>query len=370
MAQGLAEKGNMVDLFVTTMGEEGDLESSSRNLRIKYFKCQFSIMGMGFSFQLMLACLSKIPKCDIVLIHSIYKFHSTFIAFLARKHNTPYVIRPHGSLDPFLVGQRRSLLKLAYISLFEKKSFLHASAIQYSSKLDQNLAQLFIKNSGQGLLIPEGIDEEQFNVIPNLHWLSMRFPRLKNKTTVLFLGRFHRKKGLLILIQAFQLVAKKHDSVYLILAGNGEKNVIDEVSQLISALDLGGRVELTGYVSDEDRRNLYGSVDIFVLPSYGENFGLGVVEAMCCRVPVIVSNKVGIFDFISEFNTGLVVSCNANELAHAIEFLVLNPNERVKMGLNGRELVLSKLTQKIMARNMNDAFHQIVDNAKTNTFLK
>jgi glycosyltransferase involved in cell wall biosynthesis len=99
---------------------------------------------------------------------------------------------------------------------------------------------------------------------------------------------------------------------------------------------------------------------MFVLPSYTENFGIAIAEAMAAGLPVIISNKVNIWREIIDAHAGLVVDCDADELAQAISTLLDNDELRHDLGEAGRQLVAEKFTWPSVAARMTAVYRDVI----------
>lgn len=364
ICNGLAQHGNTVTLLVTTLWELNSREpdyltlNDNSSIKIIYCKPNIVIMGTTFSFEYVSLLKKFIKESDIVLIHSIYKFHSTIASFICLYYNTPYIIRPHGSFDSFLVNRRLKFFKNLYITIFERFSFKHSSAIQFSSEIDESLTKKYIKNIPRTLLIPEGIDTNFTLSLPDKSIFFEKYPELRKKFILLFLGRLHQKKGLDLLIHAFAIL--NSESFHLVLAGDGDSQYLADIKKLIIDLGLDGRVLITGYLNDSDKLSALSSSDLFILPSYGENFGLAVVEAMACGLPVVISDQVGIFRDVQTASAGLVTPCDSNKIATAILKIISLPDSGRSLGLNGMKLVSDKFTLARMSSLMDSAYKDIL----------
>jgi glycosyltransferase involved in cell wall biosynthesis len=159
---------------------------------------------------------------------------------------------------------------------------------------------------------------------------------------VLFLSRFDRKKGLELLLPAFARVRESFPGAVLVLAGSGDAELTGEVRLQARSLGISADVLWPGFLGDEDKRAAFEDADVFVLPSRSENFGIAVVEAMAAGCPVIVSDQVGIHGDIRTANAGLVVRCDAAELAEALGRMLGSRSERDLMGCNGKCLTQTR----------------------------
>jgi glycosyltransferase involved in cell wall biosynthesis len=187
--------------------------------------------------------------------------------------------------------------------------------------------------------VPHGIDLSEFSDLPGKEKLRQRYPILKDKKVVLFLGRINWKKGLDILVQAYSILAKEKDNVHLMIVGNDEGGYIRKVKRWVREYGIEQRVTFTGILTGKEKLEAYAGSDIFVLPSYSENLGIAVLEAMICGLPVIISNQVGIHKEVSGAEAGIVIETNTKQLAEAIKNLLDNPHICKKMGENGKRLV-------------------------------
>ena len=142
---------------------------------------------------------------------------------------------------------------------------------------------------------------------------------LDHKQLIVFLSRLDHKKGLDRLLPAIGTLAMGRDNFALVIAGSGEREYEDQVHDLVLAHGLQEKVIFTGFVQGQDKMDLLRDADVFVLPSYDENFGLAVIEAMAVGAPVVISNNVGIHHKVTQYGAGLVTSCESDEIAHALK---------------------------------------------------
>jgi len=120
-------------------------------------------------------------------------------------------------------------------------------------------------------------------------------------------------------------------------------------------------VTLTGMLLGKQKLAALKDADVFVLPSYTENLGLSLVEAMACELPVIISNRVNIYEEIQKYNAGIIINCDAEELANAIIHLYNNPQLREEMGIFGRKLVEEKYTWGKIVEQTIKCYRKIIE---------
>lgn len=368
LCRGLARRGHQVTLIATNADGKTVLDvplgvpTLQEGVEVYFYPVQISILGNLFSISMAAALKCHVAQSDIVLIHSIYRFTSTMAAYYCRKYNVPYILRPHGTLDPFLVYRRRRFLKWAYINLFERINFKFAAAIQYSCQMEEIVARSFIVTAAPSIVILEGIDLKEYATLPPRGILRARYPELVNKTLILFLGRFHQKKGLELLIDAFSLVASRYPNVHLVLAGSGDQDYTKHITQRLNDVELAHRSTITGQLDDDEKLAVLADADIFALSSHGENFGLAVVEAMACGLPVLISDKVGIGSDVAEYEAGIVTPCDPNQIADAMGMMVNDFGLRIMLGRNGKKLVKERFSIDIMAEKMEAEYQALCVN--------
>ncbi|HFC9440969.1 TPA: glycosyltransferase family 4 protein [Vibrio cholerae] len=151
------------------------------------------------------------------------------------------------------------------------------------------------------------------------------------------------KYGIDLLIKSFSILTKQYDNITLDIAGIGYQ--LDELKKLTRELGIEDKVNFLGWVPNEEVPSILNSFDIYVAPSTldSESFGVAIIEASSCEIPVVVSDVGGLPEVVINKRTGLVVERNNIEsITNAIQFLLDNPEERQKMGKNGRQNVLDK----------------------------
>jgi glycosyltransferase involved in cell wall biosynthesis len=171
-----------------------------------------------------------------------------------------------------------------------------------------------------------------------------------HRRRALFLSRLHPKKGLLNLIEAWNKV--RPQGWELIIAGPDSARHLAEVQAKARGCGLDGTITFSGPIWGEAKTRLFRESDLFVLPSFSENFGLAVAEALACAVPVITTRATPWAE-IEERNCGWWIDIGVAPLVHALEQAVsLSPAALREMGLRGRELIKTNYTWESSARKM------------------
>lgn len=292
--------------------------------------------SFGVSWPLRRRLIEVIPDCDVVHLHSLYLFHDWAAGSLCRHFGKPYIVRPHGTLDPYI--RRRSRLRKAIIDLaFQDAVLEHAAGLHYTTREEWELARPAARNP-RGAIVANGVDLDEFASLPPPSALRARYPAIGERKVVLFLGRLHEKKGLDVVIGAFALVARGRDDLALVLAGPDD-GMRPRAEAWIAAQGIADRVFFTGMVTGEEKRIVYGGSDVFLLPSLSENFGITVIEAAACGIPVVVSDRVNLWHAFDEAKAGLVGPPSVDAFAAHLRFLLDHPAEASALGRRGAEFV-------------------------------
>lgn len=342
MTRSLVELGHKVTIFTTNQDGNGVLDVPIEQpiyrdgVEIRYFPIQ-SPRFFGTSFPMANALKREIKNFDIVHIHSLYLFHGAVAGHYCRKYGVPYILRPHGTLDPFIYKRHRGR-KAILEFLFEKRNLNHAAALHYTTEEERELARPFI-NHDRGFVVPNGINLEDYKMPIIGGKFREKYKETQGKKIILFFSRLNFKKGLDLLIEAYSEIAKAREDVHLVITGPDNEGYGTTVKKWISKKDIVNRVTFTGMLTGEEKLQVLSEADMFVLPSYSENFGISVIEAMLCGLPVIISNKVNIYRELLENNAGEVVNCDAKELAQIIFKLLDNPEYSKQLSENGKKLV-------------------------------
>ncbi len=327
-------------------------------VRVFYAPARFAPLQASLSLATYLR--QAIPDFDVVHVHGLYRFPTTTAAYLSRRQGVPYVIRPHGALDPYLYDKSTSgklPLKRLYERLFDLPNLNAASAIHYTAEEERQRAS-FLKLRSPSFVIPNGVEWDRYRALPARGELRARW-ELGDAPLILFLGRLHIKKGLDLLIPAFEAVRQLKPDVQLVIAGPENDSYGKEVRGWVSARGLNSAVHFVGPLGGADVTRAYVDADVFALPSYTENFGMTVVEAMACGLPVVISDQVNIHNEISSGGAGLVTSCDVGELARALLAVLRDTNSRRTLGGAGRRLVKERYCWPAIVDALSDEYEAL-----------
>ena len=358
MAQAVADRGHDVAIFATDFAVDGqDGRPSNLGLFPKLDVRLFPVQAprpWKRSSDMNRALRSEVARFDIVHIHSLYLFHNWSAARACRQNNVPYIVRPHGLLDPYIHRRHRWRKRLMEVA-FQNHALHCAAAIHYTADLERDISQPYANND-RSVVIPLGVNLPDTNSSSIRSALSERFPETANKTVLLFLSRLHRKKGLDLLIPALAQARAVNPNLHLVLAGPDDGALADTLASIAQA-GLENSVTITGMLRGADKAAAFAGADFFVLPSYSENFAIAAAEAMAYGLPVIVSDQVNIHPDITASGAGMVVDCSVASLTRAINDMA--QADRPAMGRRARILVEEKYSWPAVGRALEHLYATI-----------
>jgi glycosyltransferase involved in cell wall biosynthesis len=264
-----------------------------------------------FSFRIMNWLRSNHMKYDAVIVEGVWQFHSIATYLTLRFTNTSYFVFTHGMLSPWFKKRYplKHIKKLIYWYLIESRVLKGAAKVFFTAEDEKVLALSTFKSKphyiscvvGYGIIQPERNLRDHSKEI-----FLLKFPHLREKKIILFLGRIHEVKGCDILIEAFAKIVKIDKLFHLVMAGPDNNHLSTILKERIINLGLKNRITWTGMLEKQAKWGAYFSSDVFVLPSHQENFGVVVAEALACNLPVLITNKVNIYADVLKSNAGLV----------------------------------------------------------------
>ncbi len=316
------------------------------------------------------ACVLK--RYGVVHVHDLWSPWLHRWAQTARKVGVKVVWSPHGTLTPWAMHYKWFKKKIAWM-LYQKRDLQGAASIHATVPSEvEDVRRVGLKNpvivAPLGVRMKVGKIECQIN---RRDWVCRAGKSLNNSIpsefygghTLLFVSRVHRKKGLQNLIKAFSsLVAAMSISRgwRLRIVGPDEDGYTTKLMALAKNNGVSERIDFTGPKYGAELENEYRGADCFILPSFSENFGSVVVEAMAAGVPVIVSRGTP-WQEVEERKCGWWVENDPVTLARTLaKMMALSDDERREMGARGRKLVTEKYQWPVIGRKMAEAYERLV----------
>lgn len=297
-----------------------------------------------------------VPNYHVLDNHYLFCYAPTCAAAIARWYGVPYTIRTMGQLTPWALTQRR-LKKQVYARLIERSNLDRAAAIHCTAPSEvEDVRNFGIK--APTLTLPLGVNAMQ-EVKDARSKLQQKYRIADHTPIILFLSRLHEKKRPELLLRSLAQLANRGAPFHLILAGDGDTAYVKKLRELVESLELSDRITFAGLALGEEKHCLLQGADLFVLPSFSENFGIAVAEAMSARLPIVITPGIQIAPEIKAANAGLIVEGEVEPLASAIEQLLIQPELRQKLGNNGHQLAQERYSWLTIAQQLIPAYRAI-----------
>jgi glycosyltransferase involved in cell wall biosynthesis len=358
LCRALAARGHEVQVFTTNV--DGAENSSVPvgtpvtldGVLVRYFACP-SLRRLYWAPALGRALEREIGTFDAVHLHSVFLWPTWAAARAARRARAPYVLAPRGMLIKELIARRSRLAKTAWIRCIERSNVEHASAVHVTSQLEAAELERFAWRLPRLAVLPNGIDEplaSKGEIGADVAAIVARAP------LVLFLGRLSWKKGLDRLLSAFA-----HTSAgTLAIIGPDDEGLASQFARQAGQMGLADRVLiLPRSVVGAEKERLFAAARLFVLPSYSENFGNTVLEAMRRGVPVVVTPEVGAAEIVRESGAGVVTAGEPEPLSAAILRLYSDPDLARSMGEAGQRHAIEHYTWSSVAARMQGLYESL-----------
>lgn len=286
-------------------------------------------------------------KGSLIHNHGIWLPINHYASTVAQRCNLPLVVTPRGMLEPWARSYRAWKKKMAWY-LYQRRdlkaaSVLHATSEKESSNLQSLGFHIPIAMIPNGVVIPPFIN---------------RAEKVSQKKIALFLGRIHPVKGLVNLVKAWSIVRPRDWQV--VIAGPDTNGHKAEVYREIIKYGLADTFTFIGPVNDIEKHDLFNKADLFILPTYTENFGMAVAEALASGVPVITT-KGAPWSELDEYNCGWWVDIGIEPLSLALKQAInLSHHELSAMGQRGRKMVEQNYSWDKIGKDMISVYEWVV----------
>jgi glycosyltransferase involved in cell wall biosynthesis len=342
------------DYEINLITLDGDLSQNVRVLKnygvniylVKLFSRSNIYFNPGY-----ISVLNRIvKKSDIVHIQGLWLFPFWLAGFFARLYKKKLIISPRGSLSPNRLLKSRLKKKLAAF-FFDKRNLNKSSAIHCTSKLEEENVKKF------------GITSNTFVVSNGVDFIDRQHYNKKlintDKKICLFFSRLDPIKGIEMLINAWEAVVNDH--WLLVICGPDERNYRRHLSKLIMKKSLQDKIVILDPVYGSKKYNLYTQSNLFILPSFGENFGISIAESLSCGLPVITTSKTPWEDIV-DYNCGWFIDATKEALINTLnEAFMLDDTKLKNMGFNGVKLIIDKYGWENISHKMSSVYKEILN---------
>jgi glycosyltransferase involved in cell wall biosynthesis len=321
---------------------------------VYYFRCA-PLRRYKFSTGLLAWLAAHAHEYDLAHIHALFSPVSSAAAAIARRQGLPYILRPLGTLDPADL-KKKARLKQLYAAAIERANIAGAAALHFTSPQEAQISERFgatvpswVLPLGVALPEPDRVDiRAQLGLDPT-------------RPLLLFMSRIDPKKGLDLLIPALTaLQAQGQDFQFVMAGGNPQDPAYEaDMRKQLMASTFKDRVKIPGFVTGGLKTALLQAADLVVLPSYYENFGISVAEALAVGTPVVISDRVDIWPDVQQAHAGWICKCEVESLTEALGAALSNADERQLRGQNAQVLAQSKYSWSAIAQQLLTAYDTI-----------
>jgi glycosyltransferase involved in cell wall biosynthesis len=298
-----------------------------------YFRCS-PFRRYKFSIGLLRWLWHHAPEYDIAHIHALFSPVSSAAAAIARWRKLPYLLRPLGTLDPADL-QKKKQLKQLYAAVLERPNLAGAAAIHFTSAQEAAVSERFGTRTPD-LVLPLGVDP--LRAPKTVVDIRDRYHIPRDRPILLFMSRVDPKKGLDLLLPALETLQAEGLPFHFMLCGANPQDRAygDAIAQRVNQSALKDCTTLTGFISGDEKTTMLQAADLFVLPSYYENFGIAVAEAMLAGKPVVISDQVHIWQDIDHSASGWVCQCTEASVTDTLRTALKDGAARQQRGDNAQ----------------------------------
>jgi len=339
------------------MGTKFDTDMHPSNNDVKVSKARAIVYSrmrplLIPNFRKLLETKIRLEKPDIIHDHCMYLPTHFRAAELSQKYQIPMFLSTRGMLEDW--ASKHHYLRKKIVWLFKQKKIIrqlaaiHVTSDQEQSTIEKLDLDLPIFKIPNGVSIPQ-------QLINSNEALEMSHSKEKN---ILFLSRIHPVKGLTQLIQALSEI--KITNWHLTIVGPVEGNYIKHVKSKISDLGLNEKVDIFDEANESLKWKYLTNADLFVLPSFTENFGTVIAEALAAGCPVITTTNTP-WNEINTERCGWCIDLSIENLCRSLnEALNMDKDVLREMGYRGRKLVRSKYLWTSVAAQMESAYESVL----------
>jgi len=318
MAEGLVSRGHSVTVLTSWFGRPFTARHvEAGGVKVIYLRPLLTYRALTVNDGLLTFCKTRLREFDLVHIFGLYDILGPVVARRCVQSAVPYVLEPMGMVRPI---DRSIRIKKIWYTILGNHLLRHASLIIATSRQEEQELTEDGYSHDRIALRYNGVDLQEFATLPNSGIFRAEWALPPDEPIVLFLGRIIPRKSVDLLIEAFAQACPERGR--LVIAGpEGESGYVAQLRESAREKQIEDRTVFTGPLYGDQKKAALVDASIFVLPSRYENFANGVAEAIACGMPVIISDRCGIQEFVAG-RVGLVVPREGPALADALRQLL------------------------------------------------
>jgi glycosyltransferase involved in cell wall biosynthesis len=297
---------------------------------------------------------------DMIVVNGLWNYASAGASRILPRLGLPYVVYPHGMMDPWFrrAYPAKHWLKQIFWTLFDGRLMQHAGAALFTCEEEMILARgQFLGHPYRERVARYGAGAAPDDDGTQIAKFRAKLPALDDRPYLLFLGRIHPKKGCDLLIRAFAAITPELD---LVMAGPDQVGWMGELQSLAHRLGVGDRIHWPGMLSGPPKWGAFRGAEAFILPSHQDSFGVAVGEALGCSTPVLITDKVNIWREITRTGAGLVETDSQAGIEKLLRsYLALDPPGRDRMRAAARACFAEYFDMTVSARKTLELLRQL-----------
>lgn len=303
------------------------------------------LLSYGLSCKLFFWLNKNCKKFDLVTIHGIWQWPSLSFR-ISRSKKTKFIVMPHGSLDVWDRNKRpfNFLFKKIYWNIIERPLYKNAAACLFTSSDEMNNSKRQFNLDGIKIsLTPYGVPDTNNFRSELSGGDSYNFG---------YMGRIHEKKGIEILIDSLSYLIKIGINAKLTITGSGEAIYIEKLQKKAELQGVKNHIKWTGPLHGKEKEEMLKSIGLFVLPSYQENFGLAVAEALSAGTPCLLSTAVNIHREVVSHDSGMATERNVESFSNQMKLWSQGFYENKISRKNARECYINNFSISSFTRKI------------------
>jgi len=301
------------------------------------------------------SAVSILPTVDILHVHEFRTVENLLVTPVAQALGIPIVLSPHGTLN---MSTGRGRLKAAWDRLLSPsvaQRIDHVIALTETelSEVREIWARFGKRQKPTNFsVIPNGVDLEVFTDLQPAHDFRQRYG-LSDAPTVLYMGRLQARKGVDVLVRAFQRAKVEH--AHLLIVGPDE-GMLSQVRALAAG---DSRIVCTGYLGSDERLEALAASDVFALPARGEGLSMALLEALASGMPAVISPGCNMPE-VEIAGAGFVADATVDAVAVKLRELLVDADLRARMGMAARQLVVERYTWEVVGKQLESVYLQLL----------
>ena len=356
LCRGLSRQGCQTTILTCNAGEQDrPAKSGQTKIVVAHFTNSEILSSMVGVYQ---ELRSLVNSADIVHFHGLWWPINWVVERWARKHSKAMLLSAHSCFQQWELNQSlpKQTKRLVAWQLYGRRLSKECRAIHATASNEREA----IRATGLGsdvAMIPIGIDISEFTDLPSKQIFDKYFPMLSKYRILLFMSRIHPKKGLVILAHAWGKLALQFPDWHLLVVGPDYSNHRSEVEAILKSYNIKDSYTFAGHLTGEARLAVYNAADLFVLPTYSENFGIVIGEALAAKVPVITTTETP-WEDIERHKCGWIIRPRQSDLIETLAgALSLDKSVLEEMGERGHEFVKNNYSWETVALKMKRLYH-------------